>query len=118
MDRAVVAELLATEREETLSRIRSLSIDLEGIVDASLDANADDEHDPEGSTIAFERAQVTALLDGARASLDELDRALTRLAAGTYGTCATCGVAITPERLTARPATLTCVGCAAGSRHG
>ena len=72
----------------------------------------DDEHDPEGQTIAFERQQVAALLRGALAHLCDLDRAVARIAAGTYGSCVGCGGPIHPERLAARPATGTCVTCA------
>jgi RNA polymerase-binding transcription factor DksA len=83
------------------------------IVAGSADSNADDEHDPEGSTIAFERAQKSALLEDARAYLDELDSAAARLDDGSYWTCTRCGGAIAAARLTARPATRTCISCAA-----
>ncbi|MBY8870599.1 TraR/DksA C4-type zinc finger protein [Micromonospora sp. PLK6-60] len=99
-------------RAETRSQIAALSRDLDGVIDASLDSNADDEHDPEGATIAFERAQVTALLADARRRLAELDAALDRLDAGTYGTCERCGSPIPAERLAVRPSARTCVGCA------
>jgi RNA polymerase-binding transcription factor DksA len=72
----------------------------------------DDEHDPEGQTIAFERQQVAALLRDARAHLRDLDRAVAHVGAGTYGSCVTCGGPIHPARLAARPATETCVTCA------
>jgi RNA polymerase-binding transcription factor DksA len=83
------------------------------IVAGSADSNADDEHDPEGSTIAFERAQTSALLAEARAYLVDLERARTRLDAGTYWTCVRCSEPIASERLAARPATRTCIACAA-----
>ena len=82
------------------------------IVTGSAGANLDDEHDPEGSTVAFERAQIAALLREARASLGELDRASARLEAGRYWACEGCGGPIAGERLAARPATTTCIGCA------
>ncbi|MEV0156948.1 TraR/DksA C4-type zinc finger protein [Micromonospora sp. NPDC050686] len=103
---------LLQARVETASQIAALSRDLDGVIDASLDSNADDEHDPEGATIAFERAQVAALLVGARRRLAELDAALERLDAGTYGTCERCGSVIPAERLAVRPFARTCVGCA------
>ena len=82
------------------------------MVAASKASNADDEHDPEGATIAFERQQVAALLDSARRRLADVDAALERRTAGSYGICATCGRAIAPERLAARPAARTCIDCA------
>ena len=45
-----------------LERLALLRADLEGFRAASERDNADDEHDPEGATIAFERSQVAALL--------------------------------------------------------
>jgi len=113
VDDEAARELIASARDTVTERIAALSADVTGMVAASRDANADDEHDPEGSTIAFERAQMLALLDRARAELDELDAAERRLAAGTFGRCVRCGGAIGDERLAARPAAGTCVACAA-----
>ena len=115
MQEAAVREVLDVERETTVLRIRAMSADYDEIVAGSADSNSDDEHDPEGSTIAFERAQVGALLREARAYLGDLERALTRLDASTYWTCERCDGPIAPERLAARPATRTCIGCAAFS---
>jgi DnaK suppressor protein len=81
-------------------------------VAASRDTNADDEHDPEGSTIAFERAQVSALRRQAAEHLAEVDTALSRVATGSYGLCEGCGDAIAPGRLEARPFVRTCIDCA------
>jgi DnaK suppressor protein len=104
---------LNEQRVETLARIERLSAEYDGIVAASADTNADDEHDPEGPTIAFERAQVGSLLAQSRAYLHELDQADARLAAGRYGWCERCGEPIGAERLAARPAVTTCIRCAA-----
>ena len=82
------------------------------VVAASLDANADDEHDPEGATIAFEREQVAALLAQARRRVSELRSAIERSATGAYGRCETCGQPIGAARLEARPTARTCIGCA------
>jgi RNA polymerase-binding transcription factor DksA len=104
---------LEAERAITLDRIQAMSAEFDEIVAGSADSNADDEHDPEGSTIAFERAQTAVLLQDARAYLEELDGAAARLDAGSYGTCARCGGPIAAARLLARPATRTCISCAA-----
>ena len=112
MDESVAHELLRAACAATLERIRSMSRDFDGIVAASADTNADDEHDPEGQTIAFERAQVAALLAQARAQLDDIEMAAARLADGTYTVCERCGGPIATERLEARPAVRTCIACA------
>ncbi|WP_261808820.1 TraR/DksA C4-type zinc finger protein [Nonomuraea sp. C10] len=77
---------------------------------------SDDEHDPEGTSTAFERAHVQALLDQALTHLAELDLASERLRDGTYGTCARCGQRIPIERLKILPAIKTCVKCASRRR--
>jgi DnaK suppressor protein len=94
------------------AQVAVLDAELRGLFEASRSSNADDEHDPEGSTIAFERAQLTAVLEATRRQVAELDHALRRLDAGTYGTCEQCGRPIPAERLAARPSARTCVGCA------
>ncbi len=103
---------LEAERSETLHRLASLNRDFEGVVAASRDSNADDEHDPEGATIAFEREQTGALVAQAQRHLTEIDAALERVAAGTFGTCENCGGPIAAGRLEARPVARTCIRCA------
>jgi DnaK suppressor protein len=107
-----VREVLTAEQAEVLARVGALSRSMEDIIGASESANADDEHDPEGSTVAFERAQVAALLAQARVHLTEVTGALRRLDAGRYGTCERCGATIAAERLQARPTARTCIHCA------
>jgi DnaK suppressor protein len=108
-------ELLARARVNVESQIVALTRDLHGVIDAVRSANADDEHDPEGATIAFERAQVAALLSAAYRRLADLDDAMGRFAAGTYGTCERCGRPIPAERLVVRPSARTCVTCPGGT---
>ena len=110
---AVRAGLLE-ERAGVLDRLARLRTDHAGIVAASSGSNADDEHDPEGATIAFERQQVDALVRQAEQRLTEIDAALARLADDSYGTCERCGGAIPAELLAVRPSARTCVPCAGG----
>jgi RNA polymerase-binding transcription factor DksA len=112
MDDSSFGQFLEADRAATVARVLSLRSEVDGIVAASSDANADDEHDPEGSTIAFERARASALLAEADSHLRDLDRATARLEAGTYTACEQCGGPIAPDRLAARPTTTTCIGCA------
>ena len=69
---------LERERASTLRRLAELAEVHDEFVAASRDTNADDEHDPEGAAIAFERAQLAALLAASRQRLADLDRALAR----------------------------------------
>ncbi len=104
--------LLDEEQQAALTLLATLTRDFTGIVDASADSNADDEHDPEGSTIAFERSQVGALIEQAERRIAEIEAARARVDAGTYGRCEVCGEPIPDQRLEARPVARTCVGCA------
>ncbi len=99
-------------RDAATQRVAALGASFDGIVEAASDVATDDEHDPEGHTIAWERQQIAALLDEAHHSLTAIDAAEQRLDAGAYGLCAACGAAISPERLDALPATPDCLGCA------
>ncbi|MEJ7846034.1 MAG: TraR/DksA C4-type zinc finger protein [Acidimicrobiales bacterium] len=104
--------VLRRERDRTVTLVAGLTRDFDGFVEAAELVATDDEHDPEGHTIAFERQQVAALLRDARSHLDAVDVAIARLAAGTYGTCERCGGPVGDARLVARPAARTCVACA------
>lgn len=106
------AERLSAERSELTRRLARLRAEHRGFVDASADSNADDEHDPEGATIAFERAQVETLIRDAERRLGDVDAALIRADASTYGICERCGQPIDPRRLEVRPSARRCVGCA------
>jgi RNA polymerase-binding protein DksA len=103
---------LAEEREAARAQIAALGREFDEVVAASRSSNADDEHDPEGATIAFERQQVVALLEQARRRLADVEAALARRESGDYGICETCGRPIASERLAARPAARTCIDCA------
>ena len=115
MDQVSIRRRLEAERTAAQDRVRAMTSELEGFMAESADSNADDEHDPEGPTIAYQRAQLITLLDRSQASVDDLDRALERLARGDYATCEGCGGRIPGGRLEARPATRTCVQCAGGA---
>ena len=104
-------ERLVAERDRARRRLAELTGDFGEIVEASRATNADDEHDPEGATIAFERSQVATLTRLTARQIEEIDAALLRLDHGRYGTCERCGRSIAAERLEVRPTARTCVSC-------
>jgi DnaK suppressor protein len=106
-------EVLLAERARALRRVAALEGDFDGIVEAAGSAGTDDEHDPEGATLAFERQHAAALLGEARERIAEIDAALDRWEAGSYGVCVRCGQPIGDDRLAARPAAPACIRCAA-----
>jgi len=109
LDREAVAGRLDDERHDVESRLAAMQRDLASVFEASADSNADDEHDPEGQTIAYERSQLAALITSAEGHLAGIDAARRRLDNGTYGICEVCGEPIPAARLDVRPTARTCV---------
>ena len=90
LDLETATERLREERDEVRARLAIMTRDLESLFAASADSNADDEHDPEGQTIAYERSQLSALIQGAQEHLCGIEAATTRLQQGSYGICEVC----------------------------
>jgi DnaK suppressor protein len=109
--------MLSARRVELIRQLADLRANVTEVIDAARDANLDDEHDPEGATIAFERAQLAQLSDSAAKELTEVEHAMTRLVEARYGRCEQCGQLIGNERLAARPTTRFCIRCAERRRR-
>ena len=103
---------LAEMRRAATRRAATLAGGFDAIVEATSDVATDDEHDPEGHTIAWERQQLAALAEETKLTLANIDAAEQRLDEGRYGRCTLCDRAISPDRLEALPATETCIDCA------
>jgi len=111
------AARIAVARAGATTRSASLAAQVEALAEQQALTTHDDEHDPEGVTIGFERAQILGLLAGAREEIAALDRAAARLQAGSYGHCLNCGHEIPDVRLEALPAAETCLDCAGKPRR-
>lgn len=111
LDRVALRAQLEKDRLRAVELLRSLGASFDDIVAAARDSNLDDEHDPEGSTIAVERSMVSSMASTTRSRLDEIDAALQRLADDSFGSCAGCGQPIPEGRLEARPTATRCVSC-------
>lgn len=98
-----------------MARAAGLRRDLDAIIEAAALDPPDDEHDPEGSTVGFERALIIDLLGQAHTDIAALDQALERIRQGGYGDCDLCGRPIPAERLAAQPTARTCIACAQAS---
>ena len=55
---------------------------------------------------------LSRLDDRQKAELEEIHKALTKIATGTYGSCDVCGQGIPWSRLEALPTAVTCLACA------
>ncbi|MGM0929984.1 MAG: TraR/DksA family transcriptional regulator [Actinomycetota bacterium] len=111
------AALLDAREASDLAQVERLTVDIAEVTAATRDIPADDEHDPEGSTVTLERAREVALLVSTEKALANIAAARARLEAGTYGRCTSCGNPIPRERLEIRPEAPYCVSCAAKRRN-
>jgi len=73
-----------------------------------------DEEGGEGGTSNVDRELDLVLSAQALAAIEEIDRALAKIDAGTYGTCENCGQPIAEARLEAIPYAALCVACKSG----
>jgi DnaK suppressor protein len=105
-------ELLAARREQLLREAGVAESRLSDIRSTRAGGSDDDEHDPEGETLSAQWSQAEGLRAGLVDELAQLDRALDRVADGTYGSCVRCGRPIGAERLAARPTAELCIDCA------
>lgn len=112
LERQTVRAALIAELERTQEQALTLSAAFDDIVVAAEMSNVDDEHDPEGTTIAFERSQVSALHDQAVRDVAALRQNLADLDDEHFGACGQCSGPIGFDRLVALPATRRCVHCA------
>ena len=107
-----VLAVVAAERARTARQIESLRRSVASIVEEAELTATDDEHDPEGATIAYERAQALALLRQATLDLEALTATYQDLVAGIEPACTVCGRAIGLARLEALPSARRCIRCA------
>ena len=115
--RTTLRDRLAADRAATELLVAQMISDLESFTVSRNDTSTDDEHDPEGPTLAFERSQSAAILEQSREHLAQIDTAIERIDEGSFGVCVTCGAAIPFARLEVRPYSTQCVPCAAKVRR-
>ena len=102
-------------RDDALDLAERLGRDMRAVSEARESSNVDDEHDPEGATIAYERSQLDAIRRSALVRAADAEAALARLGDGDGDGvvhCERCGDPIPAARLEARPTARTCVPCA------
>lgn len=105
-------ELLRAERGHAAADLELLAGSLGEVREARSDASADDEHDPDGPTLSTEWSTLSGVHSELTERLAGIDRALQRIADGSYGVCTRRGEPIGRARLEARPAATLCIDCA------
>jgi DnaK suppressor protein len=109
------AELNAVRKElEQQARDLRGEIDDAEEVQATLKRDASSEgsgDEADAGTKTFEREHEMSLANNSRDLLLQVERALARLDAGTYGRCENCGDPIPKARLQAFPRATLCVSC-------
>ena len=116
-------DFLTAQRRELLDRREAYLADAERATAAALDLTddaagqdiADEDGFGEGDTVSVERDRLTVVASDAQARVAEIDAALSRVDAGTYGTCEACGKPIPKARLEALPEATLCVSCKTGA---
>jgi DnaK suppressor protein len=106
--RAIADELIGHVRRLG-SELASADADLSELLRNSGDGAGDDQADSGSS--ALEREQELTLVNNTRDLLVQSEHALTRIAAGTFGACESCGKAIGKARVQAFPRAILCVEC-------
>lgn len=110
---------LLEERERVERAIANLRDDHPGIAADEVEEvpGASDNHLAETATATLDREIDYTLEENSGQVLAEIDAALKRIDAGTYGTCTNCGKEIAPERLEAYPWAALCIDCARQAEH-
>jgi len=118
-----VRALSASQRDRLKSRLEHdlheahvSQEQLRGMIETATESRrgvgTDESEDPEGSSLAFEQAQASSMLEQSQRHALEMSRALGKLDSGNYGTCENCAQHIAYARLDARPAAALCISCA------
>jgi DnaK suppressor protein len=99
---------LTGEQVELLRQLQEFGArhDADGIENPFLDQGFAD-----AGQATAERVNLLTMVKSLRDTLREVQDALQRMEAGTYGVCQRCGKPIAEERLEALPATRLCISC-------
>jgi DnaK suppressor protein len=98
--------VLTAERERVTNELETIGID----------SGANDSGFADSGQVTAERGEVDALVGSLRDTLSDVDDALAKIDAGTYGICEQCGKPIGEARLEAMPAARLCITCASARR--
>lgn len=108
LDIAAAEKALRQERLHLVHQLSDLGAAESGDLRADLDFGGSF---ADAASVTAERTEVLGLVDSLKSQLDDVDKALAHIGAGTYGTCDNCGNEIGADRMAFRPASILCVDC-------
>lgn len=108
LDMANAERELRKERERLVHQLNELGAAESGDLRSDIDFGGSF---ADAASVTAERTEVLGLVESLKSQLLDVDAALARIQAGTYGTCANCGAQIHADRLAFRPASILCVEC-------
>jgi RNA polymerase-binding transcription factor len=108
VDRAKAAKTLADERARLVYQLTELGADESGDLTGEMDFG--DAFADAGAATA-ERTETIGIVDNLKKQLDDVNAAIAKIDAGTYGLCDRCGKAISADRLEFRPMSVLCIDC-------
>ncbi len=103
-----IRKIMSDEREKLVHQLDELGSDENGDLRPDLDFG---EGFADAAAVTSERTEVLGLVETLKAQLDDVDAAVEKLDAGTYGVCESCGKKIGAARMEGRPASRYCVDC-------
>jgi DnaK suppressor protein len=114
LDIAKAEKVLREERERLVHQLSELGAAESGDLSADIDFGGSF---ADAASITAERTEVLGLVDSLKSQVEDVDRALAHIAAGTYGICDVCGQEIGADRLEFRPVSVMCVACKTKTRN-
>lgn len=114
--RRMEANTTTALREELESQRASLRRELEELGYGSEGLLSYDPNFADSSQVTAERGETEVLATTLTTNLLDVERAIAKIAAGSYGLCESCHQEIAPARLEAMPAARYCISCAAKHR--
>jgi RNA polymerase-binding transcription factor len=112
--------LLLEERKRVEAAIAYLHEETPGSMEDQVEEEfgTSDNHPADAATVTLDREVDYTLQENSEQVLKEIDDALQRIEAGTFGTCRSCGKPIAPERLEAMPWATQCIDCKRKDERG
>jgi DnaK suppressor protein len=107
-----IRQRLEAERGELEERIREIEANVFEKTQSDLTGEAGfDEDFADAGTATFDRERELSIQNNIRDLIGQINRAISRIDEGTYGTCERCGKPIDAPRLKALPHALLCMDC-------